>query len=136
MKFQFLSAGVSIAVAFVFSSEWACAVETQKAIPSVHTCVGREATLKIRMQDSKPVSVSVTGGLKYVVQSPEPTSKLADQNLLYEFIVDDSFDTNTFYSLGIHNGLINSRQIFQNGNDSDTYRGWLVAEGDEAFVCN
>lgn len=136
MKVRFVYACVSIAVAFVFSSELACAVETQKAIPSVHTCVGREATLKIQIQDSKLVSVSVTGGLRYVVQSPEPTSKLADQTLLYEFIVDDSYDTNTFYSFGIRNGLINSRQIFQNGNDSDTYRGWLVAEGDEAFVCN
>ncbi len=112
------------------------ASETASADQQIIMCVGREATLTLHIQDKLLNSVSVAGSLKYVAQSPEPVLKLADQTLVYEFIVDDSYDTNTYYSFSILNGVLTGRQIYQNGNDSDTYEGWLVAQGDEAFVCN
>ena len=99
-------------------------------------CVGREASLSLQIEDSRLVSVSIDGGLQYVDQSPTPVMELPDQTLVYEFIVDDSYDTNTYYSFGLLNGIVQGSQIYQNGNDSDTYEGWLVANGDDAFVCH
>lgn len=100
------------------------------------TCVGREATLSLQMKEGRLHSVSVEGSFKYVENSPSPIMELPDQTLVYEFIVDDSYDTNTYYSFGLLNGAVQVRQIYQNGNDSDTYEGWLVANGDDAFLCH
>jgi hypothetical protein len=126
---------LAVLVAFTFAGETTSASETPSANQSTVICVGREATLTLRIQDTRLNSVSVDGSFKYVAQSPEPVLKLADQTLVYEFIVDDSYDTNTYYTFSILNGLVTGRSIYQNGNDSGTYECWLVAEGDGAFVC-
>lgn len=120
---------------FAMASFLTLALTSEVASGAV-TCVGREASLSLQMQDGRLISVSIDGGLQYVDQSPTPVLELPDQTLVYEFIVDDSYDTNTYYSIGLLNGIVQGRQIYQNGNDSDTYEGWPVADGDEAFVCN
>lgn len=123
-------------MAFMLASEMSSASETASANQKIVNCVGREASLTLHFQDTRLNSVSVVGFFKYMAHSPEPILELADQTLVYEFIVDDSYDTNTYYTFSILNGLVTGRSIYQNGNDSDTYEGWLVAEGDEAFVCH
>jgi hypothetical protein len=120
---------------FAMASCLTIALNSEVANAAV-TCVGREASLSLQIEDSRLISVSIDGGLQYVDQSPTPVMELPDQTLVYEFIVDDSYDTNTYYSFGILNGEVQGRQIYQNGNDSDTYEGWLVANGDKAFVCH
>ncbi len=135
VKNRIVSFTVALLLSFMFVSDISSASETASSEKSIVMCVGREATLTLHIQNTRLSSVSVVGSFQYDVQSPEPTLKLADQTLLYEFIVDDSYDTKTFYSISMLNGLITGRHIYQSGNDSDTYEGWLVAEGDEAFVC-
>lgn len=138
MKNRIVYSAMAVLLALVMVGELAAAtVQTiGQPINQTVTCVGREATLSLQIQDSRLISASVDGMLQYVEQSPVPVMELPDHTLVYEFIVDDSYDTNTYYNFGLLNGMIQGRHIFQNGNDTDTYDGWLVAKGNDAFVCN
>jgi hypothetical protein len=121
----------------VFGSALGSVYSANDKLPKPNViCIGSEATLSLQIQDQKLSWVSIKGSLDYEVVSPSPQSRLEDQTLVYEFIVDDSSDTNTFYNLHILKGLISARHIYQSGNDADNYYGWLVASGDETFVCS
>lgn len=129
MKFRIFSFSIASAIASLVFSD--LAIANQQTV----YCTGREATLILQIEKTQLISAWVIGGLNYKTASPAPVLKLADQTEVFEFIVDDSYDTNTYYTLGLLNGVVATRQIYQNGNDADTYEGWLVAEGDSAFVC-
>jgi hypothetical protein len=44
----------------------------------------------------------------------------------YEFRVSDQYDTNTWYDVYLKDEIIIKKEVYESGNDSDNYQGWLV----------
>lgn len=98
-------------------------------------CANNEYTILMSIQEGKLTRAKVSGWLDYKVSRPAPIATLNNKIAQYEFIVNDSNDTNIFFGFYLSNGQITKKEILQSGNDSDNYVGVVIATGDDAFNC-
>lgn len=98
-------------------------------------CSNENNSVELKIIGNEVVAFIVTAAMEY--SNLEPFSWTAeDGSTHYSIRVDDAYDTNTWFDIYLKNGEIVRRELAINGNDSDNYKGSVVAEGDAAFTCS
>lgn len=98
-------------------------------------CSHQEYLVLLSVQEDVVTNVRVSGWLDYEVSQPAPITTFEDQSVHFEFLVNNSGDTNTYFGIYLLQGKVVKKELLQNGNDSDNYVGSVIAEGDLAFSC-
>lgn len=103
--------------------------------PQKIVCSNQHNIVHLNFIGDALVSFKVISALDY--QDMNPFGYLSnDGSSNYSILVDDSYDTNTWFDLSIKNGIIIKRELIISGNDSDNHAGFVRADGDNAFICN
>lgn len=98
-------------------------------------CKKDDLSVELKIKDNAIIFAKVTGYIEYENANPEAVETLSDKTVQYSFLVDNSYDTNTWFNIYIQNNQIVKKEIYESGNDSDNHSGYKVAEGDDAFIC-
>ena len=98
-------------------------------------CSSADHSVSLKVIDSKVVALEVTSPMSYADLNPFGWQQ-NDGSYGYSILVDDAYDTNTWFEISIKDNKVVKRQLAISGNDSDNYTGGVVAEGDAAFKCD
>lgn len=98
-------------------------------------CKKDDRSVELKIKDNAIIYAKVAGYIEYENANPESVETSSDQTVQYSFLVDNSYDTNTWFNVYIQNNQIVKKETYESGNDSDNYLGYKVAEGDDAFIC-